>query len=84
MKINIVVLEFIQGVFQGNPYKQLLARYNNRVLKFKLASDIEDLNKYVDREVSAEIEIVAGQNLAATLRIVAIVAIEEPIEINRR
>jgi hypothetical protein len=81
MKINIVVLEFIQGVFQGNPYKQLLARYNNRVLKFKLASDIEDLNKYVDREVSAEIEIVAGQNLAATLRIVAI---EEPIEINRR
>lgn len=72
-EIKLTVLEYKTGTFEGNAYAHLLARYDGRIMKFKLGKGVPDLSSAVDRDVSAFFEIVAGQNLAATIRITKIV-----------
>jgi hypothetical protein len=73
--IPLVLLEYNEGEYQGIKYSNIHARYNGKILKFKLdRNKVGDVSELVDQEVEADVEIVAGNNLAASLKIVAIKA----------
>lgn len=69
LKVKITILEYKTGMYEGNSYANVLARYDGKILKFKLAKDTPDLSKFIDKEVTATISIVAGANMAATIKI---------------
>lgn len=72
-KIKLVLLEFNEGEYQGVKYASIHARFNGRILKFKLdRNKVGDISNLVDQEVDADIDIVSGSNLLATLKIVAV------------
>jgi len=73
-EIIVKVLEFNEGTYEGNKYSNVLARYNGRILKFKIkANSGVDLSADdVDQTVTLQLEIAAGANQAAMLRIVGI------------
>lgn len=71
--IKLVLLEFNEGEYQGIKYSNIHARYNGRILKFKLdRNKVGNVSNLLDQQVEAGIEIVSGGNLAASLKIVAI------------
>lgn len=72
--IPVEVLEFNKGVYQGNPYSNVLVRYNKKILKFKInsQSQVPLSEEDVDRAVILELEIVGGQNQQATPRVVGV------------
>jgi len=76
MQIEIKVLEYNSGFYKEQPYSNVLARYNGRIIKFKIKSNssVSLSEKDVDKFVTVELEIVAGQNQSAVPRIVAVVS----------
>jgi len=72
LKITALVLEVGGGVYEGNEYKSLTARVDGVLLKFKVAKTVSDLNSFVDKEVELTIDIVKGQNMSATIKVVGI------------
>lgn len=68
-KIKLTILEFKQGVYEGTAYANVIARYNDRILKFKLDKSVPDLSSHIDEEVDCTFSIVPGQNLAASIKI---------------
>lgn len=71
--IKLVLLEFNEGEYQGVKYSNIHARYNGRILKFKLdRNKVGNVSNLLDQQVEADIEIVSGGNLAASLKIVDI------------
>jgi len=72
-KIPLTVLEYNEGTFEGNPYASVIARYNGKLLKFKLdVKKVTGLQKFVDKDILATLEIVPGDRMAATLKVVAV------------
>jgi len=72
--IKITLLEHNTGVYEGSPYANIVARYNGKLLKFKLdvkkvTSDVPSL---IDEEVEATYEIVSGSNMSATIKITSL------------
>ena len=71
--IKLALLEFNEGEYQGVKYSNIQARYNGKILKFKLdRNKVGNILNLVDQDVEADIDIVAGTNLLASLKIVAI------------
>lgn len=70
--IKVRVLEFNKGEYEGNAYSNILARYNEKVLKFKLDPKCGDLSKLLDKEVELELSIVKGANSLASLKVIAV------------
>lgn len=72
--LKFTVLEVNEGTFQGSPYASVLARYGEKVMRFKLdvkKTSADAYKKFVDKEVEAEFEIVSGQNMTASLKLVS-------------
>ena len=71
--IKLTLLEFFDGEYQGVKYSNIHARYNGKILKFKLdRNKVGNISNLLDQEVEADVEIVAGTNLLASLKIVAV------------
>jgi len=72
MDIDVKVLEFNTGTYEGSTYSNILARYNGKILKFKVnpKANVDLSSDDVDTDVTLTLEIVAGQNQSATPRIV--------------
>jgi len=68
-KIKLTLLEYKQGIYEGTPYANCIARYEGKILKFKLDKSIPDLSQHIDEELECTFSIVAGQNLAASIKI---------------
>ncbi|MCX6719305.1 MAG: hypothetical protein NTZ38_02945, partial [Candidatus Taylorbacteria bacterium] len=65
--IKLALLEFHEGEFQGIMYSNIHARYNGKILKFKLdRNKVGNILNLVDQDVEADIDIVAGTNLLAS------------------
>jgi len=72
-KIKLTILEYKTGTYEGNSYHNVLARYDGKVLKFKLSKDVPNLETLVDKEVDATFSIISGQQLSASLRIDSVI-----------
>jgi len=73
-QITLKLLECKEGVYEGTSYSNVLARYGDRILRFKLDSKkVGNLEKLIDKNILATVDIVAGGNMAATIRIVEVV-----------
>jgi len=70
--LKVRVLEANNGEFQGKKYSNILARYGDKIMKFKLSSDIGDCKQYVDQDVEIQFEIVKNFDGAASLRVVSV------------
>ena len=71
--IKLTLLEFFDGEYQGVKYSNIHARYNGKILKFKLdRNKVGNISNLLDQEVEADVEIVAGSNLLASIKIVAV------------
>ncbi len=71
--IKLALLEFYEGEYQGIKYSQIHARYNGKILKFKLdRNKVGNISNLLDQDVEADVEIVPGTNLLASLKIVAV------------
>ena len=76
LSIKLTLLEFNEGEYQGVKYSNIHARYNGKLLKFKLdRNKVGNISNLLDQEVEADIDIVSGGNLLATLKIVSVRAI---------
>jgi len=72
-KINATLLEYNSGVYEGNAYASVVARYNGRLTKFKLdTKKVADLTPMIDSEVELTYEIVPGDRFLATIRVVEV------------
>jgi hypothetical protein len=73
LTIKLTVLEFKDDEYQGIKYSNIHGRYNGKIIKFKLdRNKVGNISNMLDKNVEADIEIVSGTNLAATLKIVAV------------
>jgi hypothetical protein len=71
--IKLALLEFNEGEYQGVMYSNIQARYNGKILKFKLdRNKVGNISNLLDQEVEADIDIVSGSNRLASLKIVAV------------
>ena len=71
--IKLVLLEFNEGEYQGVKYANIHARYNGKLLKFKLdRTKVGNISNLLDKQVEADLDIVSGGNLAASIKIVAV------------
>ncbi len=71
--IKLTLLEFFDGEYQGVKYSNIHARYNGKILKFKLdRNKVGNISNLLDQEVEADVEIVPGSNLLASIKIVAV------------
>ena len=76
LAIKLTLLEFNEGEYQVVKYSNIHARYNGKLLKFKLdRNKVGNISNLLDQEVEADIDIVSGGNLLATLKIVSVRAI---------
>jgi len=69
---NIHVMESYSGTYEGTAYNKVTARYpskDGRVMVFKSKIDMKE---HVDEDVTVVLDITVGQNLAATVKIVAV------------
>jgi hypothetical protein len=73
MQSKLTLLEFNEGEYQGVKYSNIHARYNGKILKFKLDyKKVGNISNLIDKEVEADVDIVSGGNLAASIKIVAV------------
>ena len=71
--IKLTLLDFSEGEFQGIKYSNIHARYNGKILKFKLDRvKVGNIANLIDQPVEADVEIVQGTNLLASLKIIAV------------
>lgn len=71
--IKLALLEFNEGEYQGVKYSNIQARYNGKILKFKLDRNrVGNISNLLDTEVEADVDIVSGSNRLASLKIVAV------------
>ena len=74
--IKLSLVEFNEGEFKGVLYSNIQARYNGKILKFKLdRAKVGNIANLLDQEVEADVEIVSGANRLASLKIVAVRAL---------
>ncbi len=68
--IKLALLEFHEGEFQGIMYSNIHARYNGKILKFKLdRNKVGNILNLVDQDVEADIDIVAGTNQSCPIKL---------------
>jgi len=73
-EIEVKVLEYNEGTYEGNAYSNVLARYNGKILKFKIKPNagVDLTAEDVDQTLTLSLEITAGSNQAATPRIIGV------------
>lgn len=71
--IKLSLVEFNEGEYKGVLYSNIQARYNGKILKFKLdRAKVGNISNLLDQEVEADIDIVSGANRMASIKIVAV------------
>jgi len=72
IEILATVLEVTGGTYEGTAYLTCVVRVDGLLLKFKVQKDFDEIKNFIDKEVVLKCELIKGQNLAATLRIVGV------------
>lgn len=75
MLIEVKVLDYTTGVYEGNAYSSLLVRYKDKILKLKIdaKSQVNVSKDDIDRNLVLSLEIFAGQNQTAVPKVVDVV-----------
>ena len=77
LTIKLSLVEFNAGEYKGVLYSNIQGRYNGKILKFKLdRNKVGDISNLVDHQVEADLDITPGAGRAATIRVVAVRALE--------
>jgi len=71
MKIKALVLEANSGTYEGNSWKSLVCRVQDKLIKFKVKNDV-DITNLLDKEVTLECEIFGTASQSAYLKVVSI------------
>jgi len=72
IEISVTVLEKGGGTFEGKEYKNIIVRLGDKLLKFKVDPSVLLDEVEVDNTYVLALDIVKGQNLSATLKVVDI------------
>jgi len=70
-KIKCTILEFNKGTYEGNEYANIVARYNDKLVKFRVdVKKVSNLSSEdVDKEVECELEIHGSASQPASVKI---------------
>lgn len=72
MKLKVRVLEVSSGTYEGNPYKGVMVRYNDKLVKFKVdtKSEVDLDSDSQDKDYILEVAVFKGKDNAAVVKVV--------------
>jgi len=76
-QLRLTPLEYQEGVYNGNPYANIVARVAGKLIKLKIdAKKVQGAGELLDKECEATFEIIRGDNLTPVIRITKIEEVE--------